>query len=123
MSHDHFLQASQAVFENQNTDARFRKASVRREANVVTNRSQCLAAHGVRVRRIVIRELLSHSRCGESDDQGDGEEELLHRRISFVMALESKRSNRLARTSEWNMTSSSHGASHSLPSFCSTSFE
>src|SRR6516165_5353223 len=31
------------------------------------------------------------------------------------MAFESKRSNRLARTSEWNMTSSSPGASHSLP--------
>ena len=41
MSHGHssrpFPQASQAVSENQNTDARFRKASDRREADVITN--------------------------------------------------------------------------------------
>ena len=49
-----------------------------------------LAAHGVRVGGIVIRELLSHSRCSESDDQGDGEEELLHRRISFSDGLRTK---------------------------------
>jgi len=32
-------EVSQAVFENQKTDARFRKASARREADVVTNRA------------------------------------------------------------------------------------
>ena len=57
------------------TDASFRKASARKEADVVTNR---LAAHGARVRGIVIRELVSQSGCGKSDNQGGCEEELLH---------------------------------------------
>jgi len=37
-----------------------------------------LAAHGVRVRGIVILELVSQSGCGKSDNQGGCEEELLH---------------------------------------------
>jgi hypothetical protein len=38
-TNSHELSCKCQLFENQKTDARFRKASVRREANVVTNRT------------------------------------------------------------------------------------